>query len=58
VLAVLVSARPLAAMIRHEKLMIAMTQGVGPRIGDPPNKRRSAGEANSQSSIMTDPAGS
>ena len=38
-------------MIMIEKLMIAITHGVGPRNGDPPSSRRSDGEANSQPSI-------
>ena len=49
--AVLASARPAAAMIMIEKLMIAMTHGVGPRSRPPPSNRRSAGEAKSQPSI-------
>ena len=38
-----------------EKLMIAITHGVGPRNGDPPSSRRSAGEANSQPNIRRCP---
>jgi hypothetical protein len=35
-----------------------MTQGVAPRSGLPPIKRRSAGEGNSQASIRSGPEGS
>ena len=47
----LASASPVAATIIIEKLMMAMTHGVGPLSGRPSSKRRSAGEAISRGSI-------
>jgi hypothetical protein len=54
--AVPASARPAAATIIIEKLMIAITHGVGPRSGWPPSRRRSGGDTNSQSNIRPHPA--
>ena len=48
-------ARPAAATTMIEKVMIAITHGVGPWSGRAPSSRRSDGEVNSQPNIIPAP---